>query len=62
MMKNSLIHIFFFGLVFSVSAQQTAIPRIEQMSNLPTPYQMRDWKKVALDYDHFIFDTSSTGT
>ncbi|MDD4712157.1 MAG: T9SS type A sorting domain-containing protein [Bacteroidales bacterium] len=62
MKKIAFQILFFLFAIDSFGAQQTAIPRIEQMSNLPTPYQMRDWKKVALDYDHFIFDTSSTGT
>ena len=43
-------------------AQQINIPRIEQMPNLPSPYAMRDWKKVATDYDNFIFDVTKTGT
>ena len=29
-------------------AQQIAIPRIDQMPDLPSPYTMRNWKQVAL--------------
>lgn len=43
-------------------AQQVAIPRIEQMPNLPSPYQMRDWRQVAIGYDEFVFDFLRTGT
>jgi len=56
------------GLIFSVGAmdpvraQQIAIPRIEQMPNLPTPYQMRDWREVARGYDSLVFDLSASGT
>lgn len=51
------------SLVFITSiARQITIPRIEQMPNLPSPYLMRDWKKVAVDYDNFVFDVSKTGT
>ena len=32
------------------------------MPNKPSPYVMRDWKQVALNYDHLVFDTSKTGT
>jgi len=49
-----------FSPVYTYS-QQISIPRIELMSNMPSPYSMRDWKQVALDYDNFVFDTSKTG-
>jgi hypothetical protein len=42
-------------------AQQIDIPRIEQMPNIPEPYEMRDWKAVALGYDSLVFDFSLTG-
>ncbi|HUR31230.1 MAG TPA: hypothetical protein VMZ69_07340, partial [Saprospiraceae bacterium] len=41
--------------------QQTDIPRIELMPNLPSPYSMRDWEKVAMGYDSFVYDISKTG-
>lgn len=61
-MKRILFLILFLGAVPVFYAQQISIPRIDQMSNMPTPYLMRDWKKVAIDYDNFIFDISRTGT
>ncbi|OQX88754.1 hypothetical protein B6D60_01305, partial [candidate division KSB1 bacterium 4484_87] len=42
-------------------AQQIDIDRIEQMPNFPTPYQMRDWKKVAIGYDSLVFDLQASG-
>jgi hypothetical protein len=42
-------------------AEQKSIPRIEQMPNLPHPYVLRDWKKVAIGYDSLVFDTGKTG-
>lgn len=42
--------------------QQIAIPRISLMPDKPSPYLMRDWKKVAVDYDNFVFNTTKTGT
>jgi hypothetical protein len=42
-------------------AQQIAIPRIEQMPAMPSPYLMRDWKAVARGYDSLAFDVSRTG-
>lgn len=41
--------------------QQIGINRISQMPDLPSPYMMRDWKTVALNYDAFIFNTLATG-
>ncbi|MDP6523663.1 MAG: hypothetical protein QGI24_05120 [Kiritimatiellia bacterium] len=43
------------------AAPQIAISRIEQMPNMPSPYQMRDWAKVARDYDAFAFDLDKQG-
>lgn len=44
-----------------ITAQQLSIPRIDMMLDKPSPYLMRDWKKVAIDYDNFVFDLSRTG-
>ncbi len=44
------------------SAQQIAIPRIDMMPNMPSPYLMRNWKQVALSYDSLVFDLNRTGT
>ena len=41
-------------------AQQIDIPRIEQMPNIPDPYEMRDWKSVTLGYDSLVFDFDQT--
>jgi len=45
-----------------LTAQQIAVPRIELMPNMPAPYQMRDWKQVALGYDSLVFNFSASGT
>jgi len=44
-----------------VPAGQIAVSRIEKMPNLPQPYLMRDWKKVARDYDEIVYDFNLTG-
>ncbi|MEJ2494676.1 MAG: T9SS type A sorting domain-containing protein [Ignavibacteriaceae bacterium] len=31
------------------------------MPNLPSPYEMRDWKQTAIGYDSFVFDFNLTG-
>jgi hypothetical protein len=61
-MKKVLIYILLVGSASFICAQQISIPRIDKMNNFPTPYLMRDWKQVAIDYDNFVFDTSRTGT
>jgi hypothetical protein len=43
-------------------SQQININRIEQMPNLPSPYEMRNWKHVAQGYDSLIFDFTLSGT
>jgi len=60
-MKRLLLP-FLIGAFFTVSAQQISISRIDRMPNMPSPYLMRDWKKVALDYDAFVFNAGLTGT
>ena len=48
-------------LTLAASCEQIRIPRVEQMPNFPQPYKMRDWKKVARDYDAFVFDFNKQG-
>ena len=47
--------------VHAGDATQARIARIEQMSNLPQPLRMRDWKQVARDYDALVFDRKAKG-
>jgi len=44
-----------------ITSQQINISRIEQMPNLPSPYDMRDWKQVTIGYDNFVFDFNLSG-
>lgn len=41
---------------FGAAVEQTAIPRIDAMPEMPMPYKMIDWKKKSLDFDHYVFD------
>jgi len=41
--------------------KQINIPRAELMPNIPEPFKMRDWKKVAQDYDALVFDFNAKG-
>jgi hypothetical protein len=40
---------------------QLSINRVSQMPSLPSPYLMRDWKTVAINYDQLAFSTTITG-
>ena len=40
---------------------QLTIARVERMPSRPSPYVMRDWAKVARDYDAMVFDPNRTG-
>lgn len=40
---------------------QVDIDRVDQMPDLPSPYDMRDWKDVARKYDDFIYSLDKTG-
>jgi len=44
-----------------LAVPQTAIARIEEMPNFPTPFKMRNWKHVAEDYDALVFDLNAKG-
>jgi len=60
-------HSFILSLLLLASIYSTAqtgqinINRIEQMPNLPSDFLVRNWHKVALDYDQFVFDTTRQG-
>jgi hypothetical protein len=49
--------------VFTMSAQsgQVTVPRVELMPSQPAPFNVRDWKWVALKYDSFVYDIQRTG-
>ncbi len=45
----------------SLPAQPISIPRIDLMPDFPQPYLMRDWKRVAQQYDSLVFDITLQG-
>jgi hypothetical protein len=55
------IVVLFFAAINQTSAQQININRVELMTNLPSPYEMRDWEKVTTGYDSLVFDLTRTG-
>jgi hypothetical protein len=56
--------IFLSVIAITLNAQERQLPlsRVTLMPDMPTPYVMRDWKKVTKEYDALIFNTTTTGT
>lgn len=63
MILKHTLPILFTALFIAAQAQtpQINIPRIEQMPNEPTPFNVRDWQEVAMKYDSFVYDITKTG-
>lgn len=59
--KTIILIIILSLLSIDLFAQQINLNRIEQMPNLPQPYQMRNWKQVALGYDSLVFNFDLKG-
>ena len=49
------------GLDASAQTGQIEITRVASMPNMPSPYNLRNWKSVALKYDSFIYNLNATG-
>jgi hypothetical protein len=60
---NYIRILFFISTAWGLSAQpgQIDVSRIEMMPNEPAPYNVRDWKQVAIQYDSFVYDIQKTG-
>lgn len=64
MVKKIFFSIFgIITLIFSSSlkAEQKNIARVDLMPGFPQPYSMRNWEKVAQDYDSFVFNFDLEG-
>jgi hypothetical protein len=62
-MSRIILILLFICFAFQAQTQpgQLSISRIDQMPDSPVPMLIRDWKKVAKDYDSFVFNLSKTG-
>lgn len=60
-MRLSGLFCFILTFFTGIYAQQVNITRVEQMPNIPSPYEMRDWENVATGYDSLVFDLNRTG-
>ena len=61
LMKRIVLSLLITGAAVGMLAEQIAIPRIDQMPNIPPGYAWRDWKATARAYDNFVFDTGRSG-
>ena len=60
-MKKLILFLLLTVIGMNIFAQQITINRIEQMPNIPEPYLMRDWEKVAQNYDSLVFNINLSG-
>lgn len=58
---HALLFLLIFIFVIPLKAQQLSISRIDEMPDLPQPYLMRDWKRVAQLYDSTVFNQEWQG-
>ncbi|MBK9256791.1 MAG: T9SS type A sorting domain-containing protein [Saprospiraceae bacterium] len=58
-----ILLVIFLGLSRLLAAQsgQIVIPRVALMPDQPTPYNVRDWRDVAIKFDSFIYNQNATG-
>lgn len=60
-MRRFAFTLFALGAALPAGAQQISIPRVEAMPALPADYRLRDWDRVAAQYDSLVFDPAQTG-
>jgi len=56
-----LVHVSLGFIQLQGQPGQIAIPRIEIMPDQPAPYNQRNWKQVARQYDSMVYDVTKTG-
>ena len=58
-----IIILLLLATLYGADAQvgQIDIDRVELMPNQPTPFNMRNWSEVALQYDSFVYDIQKSG-
>jgi hypothetical protein len=45
----------------AAGALQKSITQVDAMPNIPSPFSMKDWKKIARGYDALVFDFNQAG-
>lgn len=60
-MIQKIAVLLFFAGGLNAQVSQINIQRIERMPKQPAPFNLRDWKQVALQYDSFVYDQSKNG-
>ncbi|MBK8566326.1 MAG: T9SS type A sorting domain-containing protein [Saprospiraceae bacterium] len=62
MQRNTIfLALVFLGQTAWAQPNQIAVPRVEMMPDQPAPYDMRNWKTAALNFDAFVYDQTLTG-
>ena len=59
--KAILPCLLFANLSIEAQVKQQPIPRVNQMADVPKPFEIIDYNKLALDFDKVVFDFNATG-
>lgn len=51
----------FVNLSIDAQVKQQPIPRVDQMADMPKPFEIIDYNKLALDFDKVVFDFNAKG-
>lgn len=51
----------FVNLSIDAQVKQQPIPRVDQMADVPKPFEIIDYNKLALDFDKVVFDFNGKG-
>ncbi|MDO8368413.1 MAG: LamG-like jellyroll fold domain-containing protein [Saprospiraceae bacterium] len=64
MHRTTIFYSFFLTLLAQIAFAQSgqiSLPRVDLMPNQPAPYNVRNWKQVAIQYDSFVYDLQKSG-
>lgn len=56
-----LIFLLILGEFSTAQVAQINVPRIDRMPDLPSPFKIKDWAKVARQYDSLVYDFNRSG-
>ncbi|GEP51885.1 hypothetical protein FNO01nite_25570 [Flavobacterium noncentrifugens] len=60
-LKSTGICLLLLSGIANAQVKQQAIPRVDQMADVPKPFQIIDYNKLALDFDKTVFDFDAKG-
>ena len=61
LLKHTALCLLFLNITLTAQIKQQKIARVEQMPNLPQPFQIIDYKELAINFDKTVFDFNAKG-